>query len=1433
MHQVRSSRRLRTRRRAYLPGLSGWGRRVGHAVLAVVLAVAVTATAVGAGLPPREGVGGTAPGAGLRARAPGDPWGGAAAGETAAAQPAGWSDGLRARWLAALEQGRELRLILWPRPGRAQELVEGVRRHGGRVVWAGGASEALVASVPATAVPILLPWVAALQADGPAAVAVPSTAPAPVDPGDRPLPFELALHRANQDAVGATALRTARGLTGRGVTVAVIDTGVDPGLAPLQPVGGPRGKIVDYVDLTSPVPFGQRAAGAAEAAGPAVEGGRRPAWAAEGDVFLRAAGRAGGAEMRSDGATAVRLRWDGLELWLPAAAAGRPVHLGWLDEAQAGPTGADLDGSGTATERWLVAAFPAPPSGGAGKAAGQGRSVAAPAAVAAGAVGQGGSRRAEDGIHRESSLARPGTDPAAGRPDTAAAPPRAGAAGTAVAVAPTRDSITSLPSTTSAAAGTADGVGPARDPATGAGTMDGPGITDRRAGDAAPTSAEAATLAVVVDADGDLDLAEEPVLRPLTQGGGVARLAPPAADGKRPASAGSSAAAGGARGAALVVTAVDPQGRLVNFGFDAHGHGTRMASILAARGAAYQGVAPDVRLLVLKALDGRGQGDWSQILAAVDHAIAHGADVISLSAESTAPVEQLPVTERLLRQAMARGVLPVLAAGNGGPGLHTALPLPADAGLVVGAYLPEAAAALLGDAAGQRPLPYSAAGPAADGTPAPSLVGPGVTYALVPSGEAHRWPAGLAPDEGTSVAVPYVAGLAALLLEAGRREAPGLTAARLGPILQATARPLAGVPATVQGFGRPDGLRAAAMLATAGAGSSGWSVQWVHRGRPYRGIFWDGVPPGVLHLVVRHQGARPIEGRWAGVPPWASFPGPMPYPGGQGLYLPVAYRLPDRPGLYDALVRLHGGEGPPLGVLQAFVRPHRLEGGHLEVEGAVAPGQVERVFVEVPPGITRLAFRVEGVGEGAASTAVDGPGPEGVAQEAGSLSAWVFAPGGARVRDSAGDVGRLIGGRQLPAWTVSVPSPAPGVWEVDLSFSTLSPAAAAGDPMGFRVTVTAEGVRWHPAALELAASAGGGRLWQPVVVEALGRAVRGRVAGLGWATASPGPADPADPAAAAAVPPVEERARVTVQAGEPEPHRLQVAEGTALLAVEVGPPPRSGWRPRLYLYRLDGGAAEPVGDGGGTAVTVVEPAPGRYYAVVELEAAGVAPPGEEAEGVGASAEPMAIPLVVRRFTADGSLRVPAGSMDLAAGEATRLVASVDVPPGSREPTGYLVLLDEGGGVAGSLPVHVRRGPPRLVVTAVSPPPGGGEGGGITLVVRDRTDGRWRDASLVVDGRLYTTAGGQVTVPWDGRAGTLTVRVLGGQEESVQHLDLPGRLPPPGAASPPGRRSGRGAASAGSRGASPKHQREGADHRWRSSSTPRRSTRSGGPRRGAW
>jgi subtilisin family serine protease len=72
---------------------------------------------------------------------------------------------------------------------------------------------------------------------------------------------------------------------------------------------------------------------------------------------------------------------------------------------------------------------------------------------------------------------------------------------------------------------------------------------------------------------------------------------------------------------------------------DEYGHGTHVAGLIGGSGrlsdGRYAGIAPDVRFVVLKVLDGSGQGRTSDVLAAIEFAIAQrdrlGIDIINLS----------------------------------------------------------------------------------------------------------------------------------------------------------------------------------------------------------------------------------------------------------------------------------------------------------------------------------------------------------------------------------------------------------------------------------------------------------------------------------------------------------------------------------------------------------------------------------------------------------------------------------------------------------------------------------------------------------------------------------------------------------------------------------------------------------------------------------
>ena len=106
---------------------------------------------------------------------------------------------------------------------------------------------------------------------------------------------------------------------------------------------------------------------------------------------------------------------------------------------------------------------------------------------------------------------------------------------------------------------------------------------------------------------------------------------------------------------------------------DLYGHGTHVTTMLAGRAAIaqYRGVAPNVRLLNLRVLDGQGRGNISNAIAALDWAIAnkttHNIRVINMSFGTPASDSYLndPLCQAA-RRAVNAGIVVVASAGNNG-----------------------------------------------------------------------------------------------------------------------------------------------------------------------------------------------------------------------------------------------------------------------------------------------------------------------------------------------------------------------------------------------------------------------------------------------------------------------------------------------------------------------------------------------------------------------------------------------------------------------------------------------------------------------------------------------------------------------------------------------------------------------------------------------
>lgn len=206
-------------------------------------------------------------------------------------------------------------------------------------------------------------------------------------------------------------------------------------------------------------------------------------------------------------------------------------------------------------------------------------------------------------------------------------------------------------------------------------------------------------------------------------------------------------------------------------------HGTHVAGIV---GSARYGVAPAASILPVRVLTDGGKdgsdctGSTTDVALGIRWAAAHGARIINLSLASDQPAVASagPVVDAV-RDVVQSGAIVVVAAGN-------------DSGPIDDAYDGDAIIVAATGPSGQL-ASYSQRGPAV------TLAAPGGDVsgdACTPAGcIASTWPGNrYALLEGTSMAAPHVAGIAALLLA----QNPGLTEGEVAWLLTSTAHPIPG-----------------------------------------------------------------------------------------------------------------------------------------------------------------------------------------------------------------------------------------------------------------------------------------------------------------------------------------------------------------------------------------------------------------------------------------------------------------------------------------------------------------------------------------------------------------------------------------------------------------------------------------------------------------
>lgn len=263
---------------------------------------------------------------------------------------------------------------------------------------------------------------------------------------------------------------------------------------------------------------------------------------------------------------------------------------------------------------------------------------------------------------------------------------------------------------------------------------------------------------------------------------------------------------------------------------DDNGHGSHCAGIVAGDGSAgvCTGVAPDAKIMALKALNENGSGYSSHINKAIEFAIENGADILSMSfGVSGGGNESSKLEDRIIMtNVLNSGVIASVAAGNDGdeqnkypipcnisapgncppPWLHPDQTLLGGLSCVVTvgatdvndkiAYFSSIGPVTWTDVSYYNDYPFRPG----MGLIKPDICAPGVNITSI----SNIGNSSYTVKSGTSMATPCVAGVMALILSKNHQLSP----AKIDQIVEMTATPLSPKKSNTFGSGLINALKA-------------------------------------------------------------------------------------------------------------------------------------------------------------------------------------------------------------------------------------------------------------------------------------------------------------------------------------------------------------------------------------------------------------------------------------------------------------------------------------------------------------------------------------------------------------------------------------------------------------------------------------------------
>jgi subtilisin family serine protease len=196
---------------------------------------------------------------------------------------------------------------------------------------------------------------------------------------------------------------------------------------------------------------------------------------------------------------------------------------------------------------------------------------------------------------------------------------------------------------------------------------------------------------------------------------------------------------------------------------DDNGHGTHVSGIIASEANNNQGIAGiagslKVKIIPLKVLDSKGEGQSDIIAKAIRYAVDNGADIINMSFGTNGQDTDI---DSAVQYALSKGVFVVAAAGNDAANADNYTPA-GDKGVFTVAAVNS----------NLKRAYFSNYGSSVEAS------SPGVSIiSTIPGGKYQSW-------DGTSMAAPIVSGIAAIL----KAQKPELTPGQITSVLQNSAQ---------------------------------------------------------------------------------------------------------------------------------------------------------------------------------------------------------------------------------------------------------------------------------------------------------------------------------------------------------------------------------------------------------------------------------------------------------------------------------------------------------------------------------------------------------------------------------------------------------------------------------------------------------------------